>query len=182
MYQPVIAVAKSSSTSNASVGQTVTYSFIISNSGNYPATISLTDNIPAGTSFVPNSAIVGGNPVPGVDPVAGIPVGSIAAGSSTGVMFSVVIDSLPNPQQLSDTGTASISYTLPDGRPFNQTATSNTVTFPVSAPNASAVKAQLQLLYQSGIRSLIQQPLRIQELHQLAMFYSQTLFQQAQAL
>ncbi|MGO4106291.1 DUF7507 domain-containing protein [Paenibacillus sp. YAF4_2] len=141
VYQPVIAVAKSSSTSNASVGQTVTYSFIVSNSGNYPATIILTDNIPTGTSFVPNSAIVGGNPAPGVDPVTGIPVGSIAAGASTGVMFSVVINSLPTPQQLSDTGTASISYTLPDGRPFNQTATSNTVTFPVSAPHASVVKS-----------------------------------------
>ncbi|GLX67866.1 DUF7507 domain-containing protein [Paenibacillus glycanilyticus] len=138
---PVITVAKSSSTSNASVGQTVTYTLILTNSGNYPATATVTDNIPAGTSFVPNSALLNGNPVPGVDPVTGIPVGSIAAGASANVMFSVVIDTLPTPQQLSNTGTAAISYTLPDSRVFNQTAVSNTVTFPVSAPNATVVKS-----------------------------------------
>ncbi|SFD82091.1 conserved repeat domain-containing protein [Paenibacillus catalpae] len=141
VYRPVVSVVKSSSTSNASVGETVTYSFLVSNTGNYPSTITLTDNIPAGTSFVPNSVIVGGAPVPGVDPVTGIPIGSVAAGATVGVMFSVVIDTLPNPQQLTDTGTASISYTLPDGRPFNETVVSNTVTFPVSAPNAAVVKS-----------------------------------------
>ncbi|NIK71637.1 DUF11 domain-containing protein [Paenibacillus sp. BK720] len=138
---PVVSVVKSASTSNASVGQTVTYTLTVSNTGNYPATVTITDNIPAGTSFVPNSALVGGNPVPGADPVTGIPVGSVAAGASVNVTFSVVIDSLPSPQQLSNTGTAGITYTLPDGRSFNQTAVSNTVTFPVSAPNATVVKS-----------------------------------------
>ncbi|MCM3628545.1 hypothetical protein M3194_14360 [Paenibacillus glycanilyticus] len=141
VYQPVISVAKSASTSNAAVGQTVTYTLLVSNAGNYPSTVTITDNIPAGTSFVPNSVIVNGAPVPGVDPVTGIPVGSVAAGTTSGIIFSVLIDSLPTPQQLSNTGTANSSYTLPDGRVFNQTAVSNTVTFPVSAPNATVVKS-----------------------------------------
>lgn len=140
VYQPVVSAAKSSSTSNASVGQTVTYTMLLSNTGNYPATVTLTDNIPAGTSFVPNSVLLDGNPLPGLDPVTGIPVGSIAAGASAQVTFSLVIDTLPTPQQLSNTGTAGIAYTLPDGRVFNQTVVSNTVTFPVSAPNATVVK------------------------------------------
>ncbi|EFM12133.1 conserved repeat domain protein [Paenibacillus curdlanolyticus YK9] len=141
VYLPVIAVVKSASTSNASVGQTVTYTLAVTNSGNYPATITLTDNIPAGTSFEPNSVLLNGSPLPGVDPVTGIPVGSVAGGATATVMFSVVINSLPSPQQLANQGTAAISYTLPDGRTFNQTALSNTVTFPVSAPNAVVVKS-----------------------------------------
>lgn len=143
VYQPVITIVKSSSTDNASVGQTVTYTLAVTNSGNYPSTVTLTDNIPAGTSFVPNSVLIGSTPLPGADPVTGIPVGSVAAGVTVYVMFSVVIDSLPSPQQLSNQGSAAYSYTLPDGRTFNQSAVSNTVTFPVSAPNAAVVKSTL---------------------------------------
>nr|WP_202113169.1 DUF11 domain-containing protein [Paenibacillus sp. MMS18-CY102] len=141
VYQPVIAVAKSASTSNASVGQTVTYTLAITNSGNYPATVTVTDNIPTGTAFEPNSVLLNGSPLPGADPVTGIPVGAVAGGATATVMFSVVINSLPTPQQLANQGTAAISYTLPDSRTFNQTAVSNTVTFPVSAPNAVVVKS-----------------------------------------
>lgn len=141
VYQPVITVVKSSSTSNASVGQTVTYTLAITNSGNYPSTVTLTDNIPTGTSFVPNSVLIGSTPLPGTDPVTGIPVGSVDEGATVSVMFSVVINTLPTPQQISNQGTAASSYTLPDGRTFNQTSQSNTVTFPVSAPNAAVVKS-----------------------------------------
>ncbi|PWW04829.1 putative repeat protein (TIGR01451 family) [Paenibacillus cellulosilyticus] len=141
VYQPVVAVVKSSSTSHASVGQTITYTLAITNSGNYAATVTLTDNIPVGTSFVPNSVLLGSTPLPGTDPVTGIPVGSVDAGATVYVMFSVVIDSLPTPQQISNQGTGAYSYTLPDGRTFNQSSVSNTVTFPVSAPNAAVVKS-----------------------------------------
>nr|WP_221401493.1 DUF11 domain-containing protein [Paenibacillus phyllosphaerae] len=141
VYQPVISVVKSANTSNASVGQTVTYNLAVTNSGNYPATITLTDNIPTGTSFVPNSVLYNGSPLPGTDPITGIPGGTLAAGQTANIMFSVVIDFMPTPQQLSNQAIAASSYTLPDGRTFNQSSPSNTVTFPVSAPNAVVVKS-----------------------------------------
>ncbi|MFD0669943.1 hypothetical protein [Cohnella sp. GCM10027633] len=141
VYNPVIQVAKSSSTQNATVGQTVTYTLAVANSGNYPASATLTDNIPAGTSFVPNSVLVNGTLLPGADPVSGIPVGPVDAGTTAYVMFSVVIDTLPSPQQLVNQATAAVVYTLPDGRGFNRTVLSNIVSFPVSAPNAAIVKS-----------------------------------------
>ncbi|WP_091067851.1 isopeptide-forming domain-containing fimbrial protein [Paenibacillus sp. NFR01] len=139
--QPDIAVVKSASTSNATVGDTVSYTLTITNTGNYPATLTVTDNIPAGTTFVPNSVLVNGLPLPAADPVTGIAAGTIAAGGTVTVTFSVVITSLPTPQFLVNQGTAGYSFTLSDGRTLSGSALSNTVTIPVSNPNLGVVKS-----------------------------------------
>lgn len=139
--QPIIAVSKTANDNLATVGETITYSLAISNTGNYPAAVTLTDNIPAGTTLVPNSVMVNNFPVPGADPSAGINAGTVAPGATTTVMFSVNIQTLPSPQQLSNQGTAAFTFTLPDGRTLNGSATSNTVIIPVSAPNLSTVKS-----------------------------------------
>lgn len=141
VYQPAISVSKSASTANATVGDTVTYTLNVSNTGNYPATTTLTDNIPAGTVFVPNSVILGGFPLPGADPSTGIALGPIEADGTRTVTFSVVIDTLPSPQQLVNQGTAAYSFTLPDSRTLSGSAQSNSVTIPVSAPNVAVSKS-----------------------------------------
>ncbi|MFB0840635.1 DUF7507 domain-containing protein [Paenibacillus oleatilyticus] len=141
IFQPIIAVAKSASTSNATLGDTVTYTLIVNNTGNYPAQITLTDTIPAGTTFVPNSVIINGSSAAGADPSVGINAGSIAGGATTTVMFSVVIDTLPTPQQLVNQGSAAYTFTLPNGTVHNGSALSNTVTIPLSAPNVTVVKS-----------------------------------------
>lgn len=143
VYNPVPAVAKSASTSNASVGDTVSYTFLITNSGNYGAQVTLTDNVPAGTAFVPNSVLVNGSLQAGADPIAGINAGVVGPGQTTTVIFSVVINSLPSPQQLVNQGSVSAAFTLPDGRALTRTTLSNTVSIPVSAPNVSVVKSTL---------------------------------------
>lgn len=68
VYQPIIGVLKAGSTSNATVGDTIVYTLNVSNTGNYAASTILTDTIPAGTSFQPNSVFVGTTPAPGADP------------------------------------------------------------------------------------------------------------------
>ncbi|WP_029191295.1 DUF7507 domain-containing protein [Paenibacillus elgii] len=141
VFQPVIAVTKSASTSNATVGDTVTYTLTVNNTGNYPAQITLTDTIPAGTTFVPNSVIINGSSAAGADPSVGINAGSIAGGATTTVMFSVVIDTLPTPQQLVNQGSAAYTFTMPNGTVHNGSALSNTVTIPLSAPNVTVVKS-----------------------------------------
>jgi uncharacterized repeat protein (TIGR01451 family) len=140
-FNPVPGVTKSANTSNATVGDTVTYTFVISNSGNYPQQVTLTDNIPAGTSLVPNSVLVNGVPQPGADPTVGISAGVINPGQTITATFSVVINTLPSPQQIVNQGSAAAVFTLPDGRTFTRTAASNTLTIPVSAPNISVVKS-----------------------------------------
>ncbi|CAI6033641.1 DUF7507 domain-containing protein [Cohnella sp. JJ-181] len=141
VFQPVISAAKSASTANATLGDTVTYTLAVSNAGNYPATTTLTDTLPAGTVFVPNSVIVDGFPIPGTDPGTGIALGPIEAGGTRTVTFSVVVDTLPSPQQLVNQGTAAYSFTLPDTRTLTGSVVSNVVTIPVSAPNIAVFKS-----------------------------------------
>ncbi|MDR6553246.1 hypothetical protein [Paenibacillus qinlingensis] len=138
--QADLTLLKTANTSNATVGDTVLYSILVTNTGNLEANVIVTDTIPAGTSFVLNSAIVDGTPQPGADPITGINAGTIAAGSSKTVSFSVLINTLPSPQVISNTGTATYTFFPPDGRTITRTATSNTVSFPVSSPNVAVNK------------------------------------------
>ncbi|QSF47685.1 DUF11 domain-containing protein [Paenibacillus tianjinensis] len=140
VYQPIVAAVKSSNSTNATVGDTITYTVTVSNTGNYPVTGTLTDTVPTGTSLIPNSVLVGGLPVPGSDPSTGVPLGTIAAGASLQVIFSVLIDTLPPSQQLTNQANLSLAYTLPDGRTFNQTAVSNINQIAVSSPNVLVAK------------------------------------------
>ncbi|MGO4547813.1 hypothetical protein AB4Z29_23760 [Paenibacillus sp. 2TAB23] len=141
VYQPIISFAKSANSINATVGDTISYTINVSNTGNYPGSVTVTDNIPAGTIFVANSVLVGGAPLPGADPVTGIAVGSVAPNTTVPVVFSVIVDSLPNPQQLSNQANGTFAFTLPSGRPLSGSGSSNTVVISVSAPNVSVTKS-----------------------------------------
>ncbi|WP_145409489.1 DUF7507 domain-containing protein [Paenibacillus xylanexedens] len=141
VIQPQISLVKTANTVNATVGDTIVYTVTVSNAGNLEAIVTLTDAIPAVTTFVPNSVVVAGVPQPGASPVTGIPVGNVAAGVTATVTFAVILSSLPTPQQLSNFATASFTFTPPDGRTLTGSATSNTLTFPVSAPNVAVVKS-----------------------------------------
>lgn len=139
--QPDISLVKSADTDNATLGDTIVYSVAVSNTGNLPANLTLTDALPAGTVFIPNSVVVGTIPVPGVSPVTGINVGAVAVGSVITVTFAVIVDSLPTPQVLTNTAAAEYTFTTPDGRFITEDATSNTLSIPVSAPNVTLVKS-----------------------------------------
>ncbi|WNS46474.1 isopeptide-forming domain-containing fimbrial protein [Paenibacillus sp. MMS20-IR301] len=141
VYQPIVTAVKNSNTANATVGDTINYSVSVSNTGNYAAAATLTDTIPAGTTLVPNSVLINGFPSPGADPATGVPLGTIAAGATLTVMFSVVIVTLPASQQLSNQAIITFNYTLPDGRTFNQSANSNINQISVSSPNVLVAKS-----------------------------------------
>ncbi|MFD2612474.1 hypothetical protein [Paenibacillus gansuensis] len=132
---------KSASTTNGSVGSTVTYTLRLANTGSFGASVTLTDNIPAGTSYAAGSFRVNGTPVAGANPAAGVNLGLFAAGGTSTVTFSVLINSLPSPPQLVNSATAAYTYQPPDGRTFSSTAASNTVTLPVRLPSVRAVKS-----------------------------------------
>ena len=58
---------------------TITYTVVVQNNGNTTAnTVTLTDLVPEGTAFIPNSVTINGVSAPGVDPNVGIPLNSIA--------------------------------------------------------------------------------------------------------
>ena len=118
----------------AVVGETVTYTINVTNTGNVsvnPATI--TDIVPNGTSYVTGTLTVDGTPNGG-DPNLGVNIGPIAAGQTKQIIFSVIINTLPNPNPMPNTTTASFQYLVDptSQNPTTGTATSNTVNTSVS--------------------------------------------------
>ena len=96
VYSPVLSIVKSANTTNATVGNQILYTLQIANTGNIGATTTLTDNIPAGSTYVPGELHGDGTPVAG-NPAAGIAIGTITAGGSSTVQFRVLVNSLPSP-------------------------------------------------------------------------------------
>lgn len=134
-------MVKSANAAQASVGGSLSYSILISNTGNIAATLLVTDILPPQAVFDTNSVIIGGTPLPGYNPATGIPVGPLAPGDSVTVSFLVTITALPPSQVLLNSASATYNFTLPDGRQLGGNVVSNTLSVPVSAPNVSVVKA-----------------------------------------
>ncbi|WKL01453.1 hypothetical protein Q0F98_33455 [Paenibacillus amylolyticus] len=132
---------KSASTTNATVGDLVTYTLQVNNGGNVAANVTLRDNIPSGSSYVAGSFRLNGNVIAGANPVTGVNLGSLAAGSANTVTFQVLVTSLLTPPTLVDQATASYSFNSPDGRTITGNIASNTLTIPVTLPNVTTVKS-----------------------------------------
>jgi len=102
MFEVLAALSgvKTSDTPVTFVGDVVTYTIQITNSGNTDAVnVTLSDPLPQGTSFIANSLFINEAPQPGTDLTA-IGIGTIPPGGAATVTLEVHIDSLPNPPQL----------------------------------------------------------------------------------
>ena len=143
VFQPIIAVVKSANTANATVGDTIVYSLLVTNTGNLAADVTITDPVPTGAVFVPNSVQINGVPQPGVNPTTGVPLGVIPAGGTVSVTLTMqaTVESLPPSQQLANQATATYTYSPPDGRVLNGSVTSNILIIPVSSPIVTVTKS-----------------------------------------
>ncbi|MCR8842113.1 hypothetical protein NQ117_00300 [Paenibacillus sp. SC116] len=102
----------------AVVGQTLTYTVVVSNTGTTSATSTvIVDPLPNNTVFVPGSVTINGAPS-GADPTVGVPVGTLAPSTSVVVTFSVTIVSLPPDGLACNQATAFFQYQSAAGGPI----------------------------------------------------------------
>jgi uncharacterized repeat protein (TIGR01451 family) len=141
VYQAILAAEKAASDTNTTVGNTEVFTVTIRNTGNVAANATLTDPMPEGVAFVPNSVLANGLPLPGASPESGIPLGQLAPGASTTVSFSIVVDAVPPAQTIVNRATVDFSFATPGGRTVTGSTLSNTVTLQVSLPNVTVAKS-----------------------------------------
>ncbi|QSF46566.1 DUF11 domain-containing protein [Paenibacillus tianjinensis] len=124
---PVLSLAKIADKTSVSLGETLVYTLLARNSGNVPAQFTAVDYLPEGVSFIANSVIRDGVPLPGVSPADGIPFGIISPQSQVTVAFQVIVVSLPRSLELRNAATGRYSFSTPGGRAVQGEIRSNTV-------------------------------------------------------
>ena len=139
IYTPIITVVKSGEPSPAILGNPVTYTIQVSNTGNIAANVTATDNIPAGSTFVAGSVTLNGTSVPSANPVIGVPVVALAAETSATITFEVLVTQLPPGGVLIDQAEAAYTFQPPDGRIISGSSVSNEVDIPVLDPAVDPV-------------------------------------------
>lgn len=125
---PVLSILKSADQTSASLGETLVYTFVARNEGNVSALATLIDAIPSGVSFIANSVLRDGVPLPGVSPSSGIPLGTIFPETDVHIAFQVIVVALPPSLKLSNRARAVYSFSTPEGRIVQGEVLSNQVT------------------------------------------------------
>lgn len=110
----MVSAVKTADPSFADVGDTVTYTIILTNTGNVAANnVVLTDAIPAGTTFVAGSL----SGASGTPPTLTL-TNPVAAGGTAAVSFDVLIGSnVPNPNPIENNVSAAFTYTVDPAHP-----------------------------------------------------------------
>src|SRR5262249_53200741 len=124
------------------VGDTLTYTTPLSNTGIVDATnVVFTDPPPPGTAFIPGSFKVNGVVQPGANPGSGVNLGTVAAGPTKTVTFQVMVNSIPAspaPAEYDSTASFTYQYVSCAGQPTqNGSFTTNTVTTTIARIVAS---------------------------------------------
>lgn len=139
-----IEIAKQVDVAFATTDQTITYTSVVTNTGNAPAdSVIFKDNIPLGTTFVVDSLSINGIPQIGANPASGVNLATVPAGGSLTVRFKVKIGSvLPIPNPILNTSNANYQYTVDPAQPavVAPQSVSNQVTTLVKKAQLSQVK------------------------------------------
>ncbi|GAB6930214.1 hypothetical protein JCM10914A_41970 [Paenibacillus sp. JCM 10914] len=140
---PRITVSKSVDAEVASVGQILTYTVVIENSGTVPAEASLLfDNLPNNSELIPGSVTINSLPSVNADPVAGVSLGTLTPGDTVVVTYQVRVTSVPPDGVIANNAMVTFEYqSITDGPIFTGDIPSNEVLTPVFAPGLSLTKS-----------------------------------------
>lgn len=128
VLSPVLSLFKSADKTSVSLGETLVYSLVAKNSGNVAARATIRDILPEGVSFIANSVLRDGVPLPGVSPSSGIPLGTISPQAQVRIAFQAIVVSLPPSLELRNEARGFYSFTTPEGRLVQSEIRSNPVT------------------------------------------------------
>lgn len=133
----ILTLKKSASMEEVTLDSIVMYQLEIENTGNAPAEVTLIDTLPEGTSFIPNSLLKDGVPVPGANPQEGLPLGTLPINEKITIQFQIIISTIPDALTLTNVAKASYTFQAMDGRLITKELISNPVTLFVSPSQLS---------------------------------------------
>jgi uncharacterized repeat protein (TIGR01451 family) len=144
-----LAMVKTVDKQYATIGDTLTYTTTITNSGTVLASdIVFKDIIPNGATFVTGSVVVDGVSQPTYNPNTGFNVGSLLILGSRTITFQVTVTSLPSPNTLLNQSTATFNYVVIIVVPGS--SSSNTVTTTINVTDLDLVKTASADYVESG--------------------------------
>lgn len=89
----------------------ITYTLSFQNVGTVSATnVTITDSIPAGTTFIPDSVTINGVPQAGINPASGIPIGTLTPTERVTITFQVQVINIPPSGTINNQGSATFNY------------------------------------------------------------------------
>lgn len=134
-----LAMLKTADKTFASVGDEITYSVKIDNSGEVSAlNVAVNDFLPPETSLVDGSVFLDGSPYAGGLPVS---IAEIAAGGSSEVVFTVKVNSLPAQNPVLNTARADYQFFPFAGYQASGFADSNQTSVAIIRENTQALKS-----------------------------------------
>ena len=137
-----LALTKSTNKQFATIGETISYTILITNSGNTAATnVQLTDPLPNGTILTPGSVTLNGV-LQNVDSLVALPIGTIPGGATFTLSFQVTVINITTQNPIINNAFASYLYTVnPNLPPTSKTVNSNSVTSTIRLANLQATKS-----------------------------------------
>ncbi len=138
-----LSINKITDKSYAKVGDTINYSFNVSNIGNTPLTnVNFVDIVPNGGEFISGSVSVNGVVKSSYNPNLGFIIGTLNVGQVCNISFNIIVKSIPTPNVIVNTATSSYAFTIdPNEQPETQTKTSNSVTTVINKGDATLTKS-----------------------------------------
>lgn len=130
---PILTAVKRGTPEQLVLGQSITYTLTIVNTGNRDAQVTVFDTLPEGLAFIPNSVLLDGAPMPGASPASGITIGTVAVEGSTEIIFQAIVIAIPHSFTFVNQALLSYNFTTQDGRLVADTVMSNLVSTPVIA-------------------------------------------------